>query len=73
MRGLNEGNSVRLFVRLPPELREAAQRAAKLEGVEFSEWVRRIIERAASRVVAAQTGKRRKLARHRTGRIPSRT
>lgn len=63
-RGINEGNSVRLFVRLQPEQRDAARQAAKLAGVEFSEWIRTVVERAAARVIEAHAKKpRRKLAR----------
>jgi uncharacterized protein (DUF1778 family) len=61
-RGVNEGNSVRIFLRLPPELRTEARKAAKLAGVEFSEWVRSAISRAATRTIAAHKA-RRKIAR----------
>ena len=60
-RGISEGHSVRIFVRMTPELRDEAREAARLTGVEMSEWIRGVVERAATRVKS--TKKRRKLAR----------
>jgi uncharacterized protein (DUF1778 family) len=62
-RGVNEGHSVRMFVRLQPEQRDEARKAAKIAGIEFSEWVRRTINRAATRTIAAHKAKRKLVRR----------
>jgi hypothetical protein len=65
-KGINEGHSVRIFIRLTPELRDHAREASRQLGVEFSEWVRAAIHNAAQRTCTppkTQQKRRRKLAR----------
>ena len=61
-KGINEGHSVRIFIRLTPELRDQAREGARRAGVELSEWIRDIITKAAP-VRSRAKVRRRKLAR----------